>query len=155
MGKLVAPYRLLDAKTHVAYTEYTKRKRSIPTIHIAEGREEMRKILKTICKHIAEGMIEKQGGVYIKRLGYFFNWMPPRKMTYHIKIKGGHLEEHYNYHTNHYMYFPTFIPMAAKLETRVSWTMDKQFNHVIRRRCAEKIRAGFKYKNYSHSIKSA
>lgn len=151
-NKLTDAQSILDAKTHVAYTKFIKDGK-LPITHKTD-REEMRLILKTMCKHIANGMVETPGGVYIKKIGYFFNWMSPRKMSYHLKIKGGKLKELFNYHSDHYMYFPTFIPMSPRLHMRSNFTMDKQFNHLIKIGVSKKIKEGFKYKNYMHSIKS-
>lgn len=153
MRRVIKPYNLLDAKTHVIYNKFV-REGKIPKKHVSEDREEMRKILKTICKHIATGMVECPGGVYIKGIGYFFNWKSPKKMPYHTTIKGKGLKENFNYHTNHYMFFPTYVPMASKTHFRSSWTMDKQFNHNIKKGVAEKLKSGFKYTNYLHSLKS-
>jgi len=150
--KVIKPYNLLDAKTNVEYNKYVKEGK-IPQKHVAEDREEMRKILKTLCKHVATGIVECPGGVYIKGFGYFFNWKPPRKMAYHLLIKGEKLEERFNYHTNQYMFLPTYVPMAGKLHMRSSWTMDKQFNQKIKTGVSEKLRSGFEYRNYLFSLK--
>lgn len=151
--RVIDPYVLMNHRTHVAYTKYARQEGKIPKKHIAQGREEMRKILTCICKHIAEGMVEEPGGVYIKGIGYFFNWKCPRKMSYHLTIKGKEPEEHFNYHTNHYMYFPTFVPMTSRLHARANWTMDKQFDHRIGHGIMHKLKAGFKYRNYLYSLK--
>lgn len=151
--RVMTPYKLMNHKTHVAYTKYV-REGNIPQRYKAKGgREEMREILTCICKHIAEGMVEVPGGVYIKGWGYFFNWKCPRKMPYHINIEGGGREEHFNYHTNHYMYFPTYLPMSPILHPRHNWTMDKQFNHNIGNGVSRKLKAGFKYRTYMYSLK--
>ena len=152
MGRILPAYRLNDAKTHVVYTKYVKDGK-IPARHKAESREEMRLILKTLCKNIAEGVTEYPGGVYIKKLGYFFNWKCPRKMPYHLNVKGGGRTEHLNYHTDHYMYFPTFVPHASKIHVRSTWTMDKTFNETLTGRVKEQLHVGFKYRNYLHSLK--
>lgn len=151
MGRILSPYNILDAKTHVDYTKYVK-DGGIPKKHKADGREEMRLILKTLCKNIAEGITEYPGGTYIKRIGYFFNWKCPRKMSYHLNRKGGRTE-HFNHHTNHYMYFPTFLPDASKIHVRSTWTMDKKFNHSLTTRVRDRLYSGFKYRNYLHSLK--
>lgn len=152
MRKVIKPYNLLDAKTHVEYNKYVK-EGNMPQKHIAQDREEMRKILQTICKHIAVGVVDCPGGVYIKGIGYFFNWKPPRKMSYHTAPKGEKLEEHFNYHTDHYMFLPTYVPMSGKLHMRTNWTMDKQFNHKVKSGVAENLKKGFEYRNYLFSLK--
>lgn len=152
MRKVIKPYRFLSNKTHVHYGKYVKRKRLLKK-YVAKDRVEFFKIMITICKHIADGIIETPGGVYIRNIGYFFNWMPPVKNSYHLKKRGGELEEHFNFHTDHHFVFPTFIPMAGQLNPRSSWTMDKQFNYNIRRGCAKKVKGGFHYRNYIHTLK--
>lgn len=154
MNKLIKPYNILDAKTHVAYTKYVK-EGGIPEKHKANGREEMRLILRTVCKHIAEGMIEYPGGVFIKKIGYFFNWKPPVKMSYYLPRVGEKSSEKelFNYHTDHYMFFPTYLPMSKKLDARYCWTMDRAFNRSLKKRTSEKIRTGFRYRNYMSSLK--
>lgn len=152
MSKIIKPYNLLDAKTHVAYTKY-KKEGKIPAKHAASDRKELRKILKTISKHMAEGVVECPGGVHLKGIGYFFNWKCPRKMTYHIKKEGEGLEEHFNHHTGHYMFLPTFVPMAGKLDLISSWTMDKTFNQNVKDKVRDKLKKGFRYNNYLHSLK--
>lgn len=152
MSKILPAYRLKDPKTHVAYTKYVKEGK-IPKKHKADGREEMRKILTVLCKTIAEGMTEHPGGTFIKRMGYFFNWKCPRKMSFHINRRGKGRTEHFNYHTDHYMYFPTFVPHASKIQVRSTWTMDKKFNETLTLRIKDQLEHGFRYHNYLHTLK--
>lgn len=152
MKKLLPVHRLLDAKTHVAYNKHCK-ENNFPQKHKADGREEMRLILSTLCKHIAQGMTDAPGGVEMKRLGYFFNWKCPRKMTFHLLKRGEGLEEKFNHHSNNYMYFPTFLPNVSKMSASSTWTMEKTFDQRVKDRVRDKVKEGFKYHNYLHTLK--
>jgi hypothetical protein len=152
MRRTVKPYQLLDYATHVYYGKYVKRKRLAKT-YTAKDRKEFLEIMNAICRHIAQGVIEAPGGVYIRNIGYFFNWMPPLKNAYSLVTKGKKLEDRYNFHTDHYFIFPTFIPMAGVVNPRSSWTMDKQFHYKIKRGCAARVKQGFQYRNYIHTLK--
>jgi hypothetical protein len=146
--KLATPFNLLNHKINTEYLNYDK----IPDKHRAGDREELRKIVKTICKHIAEEVVEREGGVHISRLGYFFVWKIPRKMTYNTKVRGGTLEEKFNYHTNHYMFSPIFLPSIDSRNTLKYWGMDNSFSVNIRQGIKEKVSSGFKYKIYPYSL---
>ena len=50
------------------------------------------------------------------------------------------------------MYFPTYVPMAGKLDLRSSWTMDKTFNQNVKDKVSESLKKGVKYNNYLHSL---
>lgn len=152
MSKLIKAYNLLGHKTNVAYTKYVKEGNMSKRHKV--GREDMRKILDTICQHMADGVAETPGGTYVKGLGYFFNWKCPKKMSYHILKKGGTSEERFNYHSDHYMYFPTYDCATTKLSIRNLWAMDKKFNASLRKRISVKIKAGFEYRSYLDSPKS-
>lgn len=136
---------------HSIYTEYRKYDK-IPKTKKVKGREELRKVMDCICKHIGEGVVENPGGVVVDGLGYFFVWMPPRKGTYFQKGKEGSTEE-YNYHTDHYMYFPTFIPMKPRVKVLNAWTMDKTFHEQVRLGVRDKLKGGAKFRMYAHTLK--
>jgi hypothetical protein len=148
--KLAKPFLLMHHSMNTEYLKYNK----IPKKYRVEGREELRKLIKTICKHIGNEIVEKPGGVHIRRLGYFFVWKIPRKTTYHKKIKGGKLEENYNYHTNHYMYSPIFLPSIDKNRTFADWSMDNSFTSTVKQGIKNKVSSGFKYKIYPYSIQA-
>lgn len=149
MGKKLAkPFNLLH---HSINTEYLKQ--DIPKKYRLENREELRKLVREICGVIGEEIVNSEGGVHINRLGYFFIWKIPKKMTYNTHISGGKSEENFNYHTNHYMYSPIFLPSIDKKSTLKNWGMDNSFNRKIRFGIKDKLKSGFKYKIYPYSIR--
>ena len=148
LNRLVDGTKLLH---HSIYTEYRKYE-DIPKTKKVKDREELRKVMDCICKHIGEGVVENPGGVIVDGLGYFFVWMPPVKGTYFKKQEGGSTKE-WNYHTNHYMYFPTFIPTRPKIRILNAWTMDKAFHEQVRGGITNKLKSGGKYRMYVHTLK--
>ena len=147
--KLAKPYLLLH---HSIYTEYLNYKK-MPVSHRIKGREEVRNIVKTICKHIGNEIVDRKAGVHINGLGYFFIWKIPKKMTYNKKIKGVGLEENFNYHTNNYMYSPILLPSLDKKDTLAYWSMDNSFVNKLKQGVKKNVMAGFKYKIYPYSIR--
>lgn len=146
--RLAESYKLLDYRIYTEYLKYEK----IPEKHKVKNRRELRKIVKTICKHIGNEIVDRQGGVHIKRLGYFFVWKIPRKMTYTTQVKGGSLKENFNHHSYHYMYSPIFLPSLDSKNTFKNWSMDNSFSVNVKQGIKHKVRAGFKYKIYPFSI---
>ena len=147
--------RLLDGiklQHHSIYTFYRSYNK-IPKTKKVKGREELRKVIDCICKNIGEGIVENPGGVIVDGLGYFFVWMPPRKGTYFTIRPGEGSTENYNYHTDHYMYFPTFLPFKPKIRTLQAWTMDKAFCDNVKLGIRDKLEEGGKYRMYAHTLK--
>ena len=147
--KLAKPFLLLHHSIHTDYLKYKK----IPAKYRVKGREELRRIVKSICKHIGNEIVDRKAGVHISGLGYFFIWKIPRKMTYHKKVKGGNLEENFNYHTDHYMYSPVLLPSLDQDSTLAHWSMDNSFVGNIKQGVKKNVMAGFKYKIYPYSIR--
>jgi hypothetical protein len=147
--KLAKRFLLLDHKINTEYLKYSKR---APKKVQAKDREELRLIIRTICKHIGKQIVERKAGVHIRKLGYFFVWKVPRKMTYSQFTKGGTTEERYNYHTDQHMYSPIFLPSLDARDSLKRWSMDNSFNVKVRRGISKMVRAGFKYKMYAYSI---
>lgn len=146
--KLAKSFKLLD---HTINTEYIKYKK-IPEKHRVKGREELRKVITAICKHIGEEVVDREAGVHIRRLGYFFVWKIPRKMTYNIQVKGKGLEEAYNHHTNHHMYSPIFLPSLDFKKTLEYWSMDNAFCKNVKHGVRDKVKEGFHFKMYPFSL---
>ena len=147
-SKVAKSFNLLD---HKIYTEYRKYKK-IPKNKKVKGREELRSLVSVICKHIGNEIVERKAGVHIRRLGYFFIWKIPRKLTYTKQVKGGKAEELYNYHTDQYMYSPILLPSLDKNRTFFNWSMDNSFAHNVKKGVNKKVSEGYKYKMYPYSI---
>lgn len=143
MKKLTGSIRFLD---DVIYTEY--RKYRPPSTLKCKDRNELKKIARTIFEVISEHLLNKSTGVFIKNFGYFFIWKIPRKLPYNIQVKGGKVEECYNYKTGNYMYSPVYLP-AHKHK---GWSMDNTFNNTFKDKLKDKLLSGFKYKTYLYSL---
>lgn len=146
--KLADHFLLLHHSINTEYLKYDK----IPEKHRAKDREELRFIVKAICECIGKNVVEKPAGVHVRRLGYFFIWKIPRKMTYTINVKGGSREEKFNYHSDNYMYSPVLLPSLDAKNSFKRWSMDNSFVGNIKQGIKRKVRAGFKYKMYPYSI---
>lgn len=142
---LIAPQiSLYTRQHHAAFTAYY-RKRKFSKYEKASA-DEFSKICSAILKEIATQIIESRGGVFIKNFGYFFVWRTQRRAP--SKHFVGDL---YNYHTNHYMYKPVFVPAAGPTNMKF-WSMDNKFSRYVKQGIAKKLRGGFKYRGYIYTI---
>lgn len=132
----------------VKKTEYTIYRNTIKPEHFIMGRDNYGKFVKEFFDTISEQAIEKDGGVVIRRLGYFYNWLCPRKLSWR---KDRSKEDLYSASTDNRQYFPTFIPHEARCE----WTMDKTFSKVYKDELVKKIKSGKRYKSYYASLRKA
>lgn len=144
--KVIHKKRLLDYSTHKHYVNNYKRTR--PKELHAKSRKEFLDILSTFYKIIGEQLVEREGGVCIKELGYFFIWEIPRKMHYDLLGKEGYTTK-FNYASSHKMYSPILIP-AKRIKY---WYLDKAFSYSIKQDLKERLREGKKYKMYAHTLK--
>lgn len=135
-------------KTHylIEKPEYTKYRASIKKEHKIQGRDKYFKVVKEFFDIIAEETLERKGGVYIKGLGYFFNWLCPRKFAWSPL---GFEENTYSTETDNRHYFPTYLPV----KTRSEWTMDKSFARPYKQKLKENIESGKRYKTFHYSLK--
>lgn len=139
--------RLIHYDSHKVYTETHKRK--VPKYMQARTRKEFLDIIKEFYKVVAEELVNREGGVCIKELGYFFIWKIPKKMHYDLPQKGGGYKTHFNFHTNHTMYSPILIPT----HNMKYWYLDKAFNSELKDALRDQIYAGKTYKMYAHTLK--
>lgn len=153
MKKLADAFRLLDYSIN---TEYRKYKERIPKKHKVSKRSDLLTLIKCICKHTANQVSESRGGVHLDGIGYFFVMKIPRKLKYNFKVKGKPgVEERYNYHTNHHMFSPIFLPSLDSRKTLGSWSMDNSFCEVVKNKINDKItKEGVSYKIYPYSIRA-
>lgn len=129
-------------------TEYTLYRKAIKPEHFIIGRDAYFKFVKEFFNTISEQALEKDGGVIIRRVGYFFNWLCPRKLVW---VGNQKEKEIYSSYTDNRQYFPTFIPPSSRCE----WTMDKSFSTVYKLELARKIKGGKRYKTYYTSLRKA
>lgn len=138
--ELYKPHSLTDKK------EYTKYIKAINPKHKIVGRDNYFRFVKEFFDTIAIETLERDGGVFVKNLGYFFNWLCPRKLIWSLSCKD---EDYYSVATNNRQYFPTYIPPSSRCE----WTMDKAFSKTYKKKLGNNIEAGKRYKTYYTSLK--
>lgn len=145
--KYINKKRLLTYAMHKHYVNNYKRTRP-RTLH-AKHRKEFLDIVSTFYRVIGEQLVEREGGVCIKELGYFFIWKIPKKIVYNMVLPEKGWDTKFNYHTNHVMYSPVFI---ANKKFRY-WYMDKAFKQPLKKALKYKIIEGKKYKMYAHTLR--
>lgn len=106
--------------------------------------------VSAIGESIAELLVKKPGGVFMKKLGYFFIWMIPRPLVNTMPSKNGSIKK-YNHHTNNKMYTPIFMPV--KNIWLSLWTMDKKFTKPLKKTLSEEIISGKRYKTFFYDFK--
>lgn len=146
--------RIKDAKRFLHFKNYTKYRafmsRPKHKQDKIKGREEWIKFCKTFFGVIAEDLVNNEAGVLLRKLGYFYMHMIPRKGTfYDYKAKG----DGYNLHTDNYMYAPVFVPSRRGRRHLFLLSMDSSFNFNIKEALRDNIRAGRRYKSYVYSLK--
>lgn len=113
-----------------------------------KGREEWRHFCNTFFEVVAEEMIDKDAGVLLDGLGYFFVFMSPRKQTYNLTG-----EVKYNLHTDNYIFTPMYYPTRKKGSFLFLYSMDNAFNFRVKAAVRDKIRDGGRFKSYVYSLK--
>lgn len=137
----------INATEYSMYTFYRKYDK-IPKKYKVEGYRELRKVIVNILKIIRKNFVNRKAGVAIKNFAYFFVWKAPRKNSYLDE----HNNESYNYHTNGHNYYLVMMPYNKFR----GWQMDWKFTSGrggITRDISHKIKSGYEYKAYPHSLR--
>lgn len=126
----------------VRRTEYTvyRKNKSVPDSKRIKGRDNYTNFAKEFLNTIFDEMLERQGGVFIKGLGYFFNYMIPEKRA---MVQTGKAPKYY-FHSDLYHYFPVFLGDRHL----VHWTLDRVFTRTYIEKFKERLESGKIYKNY-------
>lgn len=102
-----------------------------------------RKVTSNFWKKVGEYMVEKEGGVFVDRMGYFCVGMVPEKLFSRKKYEKG---RHLNPHTKSRVYFPILITNKHDHFLKV-FTMDRNFSDKVKAGINKKLKSGFKYIN--------
>lgn len=142
-------YRQLSTKKE--FSRYVKQS-GIKDNQRIIGREKWIRFIVDFYEEVLKYATETESGIYVPKLGYFFNWFCPVKMVPKMKRRHEIGDKHmYNFHSQNRMYIPTFMPV-----TNLSYySMDKTFSKPYKQAIAKKIKEGFKYKTYFHTLKKA
>lgn len=112
-----------------------------------------RKFIVSFYSKIARDLIEKEGGVFIKGLGYFTILKHPRRQVVKVNYNGG--MEFFNTKTDNFLYLPTFFGFAEGRGLLKFWTMDRTFSRDhIKSKLHEKLINGKKYKTFIATLAS-
>jgi hypothetical protein len=110
------------------------------------------KVISSFYKKIGDALIENEGGVYIKGLGYFSVVMYPKK---HIVKTPYQTDGFANFKTGNYLYLPTFFGQSGKNPLLNFWIMDRTFSRrLIKARLHKALISGKKYKTYVSTLLS-
>lgn len=138
-------------KTHILFSRDTYSKHYVKKFphkkRKIRDRSEFERKGTALSTAISEAIAESQGGVYLPKFGYIFNFLIPRKMK---RLESN--KTSYNHHTDNRIYMPVFIPDAKTTVLR-PWIMTKGFNDQLKKKIGGKIKAGFKYKSFAYTIR--
>jgi hypothetical protein len=111
-----------------------------------------KKIVNALYGKVANGLIDNDGGVFIKNLGYFSIIMHPKKQMVRVPYQK---EEFANFRTNNYLFMPTFFGVTKGNPLLNFWVMDRSFSRTkVKQRLHKALLAGKKYKTYVSTISS-
>lgn len=107
-------------------------------------------IINKFWEKVREDIINKKGGVYIEKFGYFFVSLHPERGIFRNKYTH---KNYINPETKSSFYYPVFIPEIS-MWNLTTYTMDRQFCQSFRKDISIKIKSGFKYLNFFTMLKS-
>ena len=143
---------VFNAGGREGYKEYREHysQRKVERKDIVVHRDRYCEAVSAIGEAISETVVDRLGGVFMKKLGYFFIWMIPRPLVNTMPSKNGSVKK-YNHHTGNKMYTPIFMPVK---NTWLSlWTMDKKFTKPMKKALSKKLISGKKYKTFFYDFK--
>lgn len=116
------------------------------------NRELYPKIVTAIFEEIGNGLVEKDAGVLIPGLGLFTLFMRPHKTSVYM-MNGQTSIKTYNLHSESYTYHPVLFTDVFEKNKIEYFVIDRTVKENIKKRLADKIRAGKKYKLLYTQIK--
>lgn len=112
-----------------------------------------RKIIKAFYGKIADALVENDGGVFIKNMGYFCVIRHPKKQVVKVQYLGG--KEYFNSKTNNYLYSPMFFGFGKKKALYHFWVMDRAFSvQNVKKRVSKMLLSGKVYKTFISTLSS-
>lgn len=136
-----------------AYRRYKARNKTAKTK--IDSVVEYRRLTNKLFEIIADELIDREGGVYIKGLGYFAVVRSYHKMTKFREVEGNWLRfTDYLMKTKGYHYSPFLFNSFLSHQQLCRWTMNLTFSRNIRKRITEKIAKGHQYKFYYEEIRN-
>lgn len=121
-------------------------------IHYTNSLHAYRKIINAFYGKIADKLIENEGGVFIKGLGYFSIIIHPKKQMVKVPYQK---EEFANFRTNNYLFMPSFFGVVKGNPLLNFWVMDRTFSRQnVKSRLHKALLSGKKYKTYVSTLTS-
>ncbi len=131
------------------FTIYNKLKKKVKKELRFNDRSEFLAFGRLFFKTIGKELVEREAGVSIKGLGYFYVYLIPRKMAVTYWGKENKMVDSIMYHTDGRVYTYCYIP-SKKFEY---WSMDTTFTANNKKELYERLMAGQRYNGYPFSIK--
>jgi hypothetical protein len=116
--------------------------------HRINDRAEFLRFCRLFFKKVSEELMEREAGVCIKGLGYFYVYLIPRKMTGFFHTSEGQ-QEVFNHHTDNHTYALCYVP-NKKFGL---WSMDASFSDKMRKQIAKNLSGGLRYNGYPYTMK--
>lgn len=134
------------------YKDYKEYKKHIPKKYQVNRARRLSKIVNELFKSIADNLIEAEGGVTVKGLGYFFIYRSERKRMLQRKLENGEFETYYNIRHQMRKITPMFLTPQRRTFPMYSWSLDDSFSISIKLKLGEKLKKGVKYKAYPFTV---
>lgn len=131
------------------YTIYNKLKKKVKKALRINNRSEYLAFCRLFFRIIGEEIREREAGVSIKGLGYFYIYLIPRKMPVKYWGKDNRRTERIMHNTGGRIYTYCFIP-AKKFEY---WSMDNTFSKPLKEDLFNRLNGGQRYNGYPYTIK--
>lgn len=111
-----------------------------------------KKIINSFYSKVANNLLDKEGGVFIKQLGYFSVIIHPKKQIVKVPYNK---KEFANFRTNNYLFMPAFFGITRGNPLLNFWVMDRTFSrHKVKSRLHKALMEGKKYKTYISTMYS-
>lgn len=138
-----------DQRAYKFYKENSKHRNKDNTYTHAD----YSKIITSFYRKVSRDLVENEGGVFLKNLGYFTILRHPKKQVVKVNYKGGH--EFFNTKTNNYLWTPSFFGFGKGRGLLKFWSMDRTFSSVyVKKKLHKKLIAGKTYKTFISTLES-
>lgn len=134
------------------YKDYKQHKRHIPKKYQVNRSRRLSKITNELFRSIANNMLEAEGGVAIKGLGYFFIHRSNKKRMLQRRLENGELESYYNIRHQMRRIAPMYMTPQRQTFALHSWSLDDSFSITVKLKLRENLNKGMKYKAYPFTV---
>jgi hypothetical protein len=135
------------------YLTFLKYKKTLKKKLQVNSQAQLRLITNSLLKKIGDDLIENEGGVMLRNLGYFFVYRSQRKHVFQKEEEDGNTKiSIYKKHGGKKVQL-IFYPCRKGGRPLLGWTLDKNFTDVLKKRLEAKLDRGVTYKMYLYSFK--